>query len=219
MLEQFLAEIIAGILETDRLSDDMAQKLEGDIYVHYGTKREPLNSQWGNLASRNQKHPSIMWCIWTKYGCCTASFSVLQTARCLTTGTLPHRYPLQLTSQDPELNSEGWRLIKVLWSLVIYNCCSIYRYVAYRRLCYTIWHHLRHRVRRVLRSCAVVIICKTFPSADGLYNGFTTASTERSFPTLHYLKTYLHSTMKEDWLNGLAKMQIHHDIHTDPESE
>jgi len=57
-------------------------------------------------------------------------------------------------------------------TLITCYFCSVYRYLAYRRLCYTIWHRLGHRVRRVLPSCAVVTIRKTFPSADGLYTGF-----------------------------------------------
>jgi len=51
-------------------------------------------------------------------------------------------------------------------------CYSIYRYLAYRRLCYTVWHRLGHRIRRVLPCCTVVAIRNTFPSSDGIYTGF-----------------------------------------------
>ena len=42
-----VAAIIAGILEVDRLSDEMAQKLEGDISVvqSYGTRAQ-LMLRW-----------------------------------------------------------------------------------------------------------------------------------------------------------------------------
>jgi len=39
------------------------------------------------------------------------------------------------------------------------------------------------------------------------------ATAERSFSSLRLLKTYLHSTMKEERLNGLALMNIHKGIH------
>jgi len=60
----------------------------------------------------------------------------------------------------------------LLTDFIICNCCSIYRYLAYRRLSYTVWHLLGHGVRRVLPSCAVLAIRKTFPSTDGQYTGF-----------------------------------------------
>lgn len=40
----------------------------------------------------------------------------------------------------------------------------------------------------------------------------TTATPERSFSTLRYLKTYLRSTMGADRLNGLALMYIHKNV-------
>ncbi|KAJ4426350.1 hypothetical protein ANN_27164 [Periplaneta americana] len=40
----------------------------------------------------------------------------------------------------------------------------------------------------------------------------TTATPERSFSTLRYLKTYLRSTMTADRLNGLALMYIHKNV-------
>lgn len=45
----------------------------------------------------------------------------------------------------------------------------------------------------------------------------TTATGERSFPTLKLLKTYLRSTMSENCLNGLAIMNIHAMINIDIE--
>ena len=43
----------------------------------------------------------------------------------------------------------------------------------------------------------------------------TTASGERSFSALKYLKNYLRSTMGEDRLNGLAHLYINRDINLD----
>lgn len=43
------------------------------------------------------------------------------------------------------------------------------------------------------------------------------ASAERSFSSLRRLKTYLRNTMKEDRLNGLALLTIHHDMLLDVE--
>ncbi|KAJ4448768.1 hypothetical protein ANN_00159 [Periplaneta americana] len=40
----------------------------------------------------------------------------------------------------------------------------------------------------------------------------TTATSDRSFSTLRYLKTYLRSTMGADRLNGLALMYIHKNV-------
>jgi hypothetical protein len=40
----------------------------------------------------------------------------------------------------------------------------------------------------------------------------TTATGERSFSALKYLKNYLSSTMCEDRLNGLSQMYINRDI-------
>lgn len=43
----------------------------------------------------------------------------------------------------------------------------------------------------------------------------SSASSERSFSTLKYLKTYLRNTMSQDRLNGLALMYVHRDKHID----
>ncbi|XP_021364447.1 52 kDa repressor of the inhibitor of the protein kinase-like [Mizuhopecten yessoensis] len=43
----------------------------------------------------------------------------------------------------------------------------------------------------------------------------TTAKCERSISTIRRLKTYLHSTMKSERLNGLALMTIHYGISVD----
>ncbi|XP_060782672.1 52 kDa repressor of the inhibitor of the protein kinase-like [Neoarius graeffei] len=45
----------------------------------------------------------------------------------------------------------------------------------------------------------------------------STASAERSFSTLRHLKTYLHNTMSDTRLTGLALMNIHFDMETDSE--
>ncbi|ELT92905.1 hypothetical protein CAPTEDRAFT_59361, partial [Capitella teleta] len=44
----------------------------------------------------------------------------------------------------------------------------------------------------------------------------TTATGERSFSSLKYIKSYLRSTMGEDRLNGLAHLFINRDIRIDP---
>ena len=46
----------------------------------------------------------------------------------------------------------------------------------------------------------------------------TTATGERSFSNLKYMKNYLRSTMNEPRLNGLAHIYINHDIALDYES-
>lgn len=56
-------------------------------------------------------------------------------------------------------------------------------------------------VRKILRVMAVLPV--------------TTTTNERSFSTLHRLKTYLRSTMGEDCLNGLASLNIHRDVNVD----
>ena len=43
----------------------------------------------------------------------------------------------------------------------------------------------------------------------------TTATNERSFRALKYLKTYLRNTTKEMRLNGLALLYVHRDISLD----
>ena len=45
----------------------------------------------------------------------------------------------------------------------------------------------------------------------------TTATNERSFSALKYLKTYLRNTTKEMRLNGLALLYVHRDISLDLE--
>lgn len=44
----------------------------------------------------------------------------------------------------------------------------------------------------------------------------TTATNERSFSSLKRLKSYLRNSMEESRLNGLALLNIHHDIHISP---
>ena len=56
-----------------------------------------------------------------------------------------------------------------------------------------------------------------YPTIDKLLKIFVTLSvttcvSERSFSTLHILKTYLTSTMTQSWLNGLALLYIHREI-------
>ena len=46
----------------------------------------------------------------------------------------------------------------------------------------------------------------------------TTATGERSFSALKYIKNYLRSTMGEERLNGLAHMYINRDIELDYDS-
>jgi hypothetical protein len=43
----------------------------------------------------------------------------------------------------------------------------------------------------------------------------SSATAERSFSSLKRIKTYLRSTMVEDWLNGLALMHIHRNYQID----
>ena len=61
---------------------------------------------------------------------------------------------------------------------------------------------------------------ETYPSLEVLFHilatlPVTTATNERSFSALKYLKTYLRSTMKEIRLNGLALLYVHRDISLD----
>jgi len=42
-----------------------------------------------------------------------------------------------------------------------------------------------------------------------------TCTSERSFPTLRRVKTYLHSTMGSHRLNGLALLNIHREVQID----
>ena len=57
----------------------------------------------------------------------------------------------------------------------------------------------------------------TYPSLEVLLqilttNPVTTASNERLFSALRYLKTYLRFTTKEDRLNGLVLLFVHRDL-------
>ncbi|XP_033729534.1 P2X purinoceptor 7-like [Pecten maximus] len=47
---------------------------------------------------------------------------------------------------------------------------ELYRYIAYRRFVRWVWHRLGRKQRKVLPSCVVLKIRKTFPSED--YTGF-----------------------------------------------
>ena len=73
------------------------------------------------------------------------------------------------------------------------------------------------RPKRVLEALSNVSILGTFPSISILLRTFatipvTTATRERSFSALKYVKSYLRSTMREDRLNGLAQLFINKDL-------
>lgn len=56
----------------------------------------------------------------------------------------------------------------------------------------------------ILKNCCVIPV--------------TTATAERSFSTLRYLKNYLRNTMDTERLNGLALLFIHKDIEVKAEN-
>lgn len=56
----------------------------------------------------------------------------------------------------------------------------------------------------ILKNCCVIPV--------------TTATAERSFSTLRYLKNYLRNTMDTEILNGLALLFIHKDIEVKAEN-
>lgn len=64
-----------------------------------------------------------------------------------------------------------------------------------------------------LNLCSEII----FPNTHNIFKIFstipvTTATTERTFSTLRYLKSYLRSTIAPDRLNGLALLHIHREV-------
>jgi hypothetical protein len=82
-------------------------------------------------------------------------------------------------------------------------------------------HWRRHAVHQrptvVLEALKSAVSLSTYPCIDILLRIFatlpvTTASSERSFSALKYLKNYLRSTMGENRLNGLALVYIHRDM-------
>jgi len=50
-----------------------------------------------------------------------------------------------------------------------------FRYLAYRRFVYLVWHRLGHGKRKVLSACVATSIKETFPDAHGTYVGFRAA--------------------------------------------
>jgi hypothetical protein len=89
---------------------------------------------------------------------------------------------------------------------------------------YMRWQHYWQRqpttVKRpdcVVETLRVTAKLGTYPSVSVLLRIFatlpvTTATGERSFSSLKYLKNYLRSTMGDERLNGLAHMYINRDI-------
>jgi lysozyme family protein len=68
-----------------------------------------------------------------------------------------------------------------------------------------------------VESLQVAVGLGTYPAISAMLQIFatlpvTTATGERSFSALKYLKNYLRSTMTEDRLNGLAHLYINRDI-------
>jgi len=82
------------------------------------------------------------------------------------------------------------------------------------------WQRQPATVKRpdsVVEALRVAAVLGTYPSISILLRIFailpvTTATGERSFSALKYIKNYLRSTMGEERLNGLAHMYINRDI-------
>ena len=81
------------------------------------------------------------------------------------------------------------------------------------------WQHVAvgSRPKSVLNALTVAEELGTFPNIAILLRIFatlpvTTATSERSFSALKFLKNYLRSTMIQDRLNGLALLYVHRDI-------
>ena len=95
---------------------------------------------------------------------------------------------------------------------------------------YMLWHQYWNRqeaaVERpdnVLDALAIVSQLGTYPALSVLLRIFatlpvTTATGERSFSALKYIKNYLRSTMTDERLNGLANLYINRDIEADYDS-
>jgi hypothetical protein len=87
------------------------------------------------------------------------------------------------------------------------------------------WERQPDNVQRpdtVIDSLNIAIELGTYPALSTLLQIFatlpvTTATGERSFSSLKYIKSYLRSTMSEDRLNGLAHLYINRDIPIDYE--
>lgn len=76
------------------------------------------------------------------------------------------------------------------------------------------------RPDRVIDALCVAVDLGTYPAVAVMLQIFatipvTTATGERSFSALKYIKNYLRSTMGEQRLNGLAHMFINRDIDID----
>jgi len=88
---------------------------------------------------------------------------------------------------------------------------------------YMRWQHYRarqdpdRRPRNVLDALKVAQELGTFPCVAMLLQIYatlpvTTATNERSFSALKYIKNYLRSTMSDNRLTGLALLYVHRDI-------
>ena len=78
-------------------------------------------------------------------------------------------------------------------------------------------HEPHERPGNVLDALKVSTELGTFPAVSTPLKivatlPVTTATSERSFSALKYIKNYLRSTMSDDRLNGLALLFVHRDI-------
>lgn len=103
---------------------------------------------------------------------------------------------------------------------------------------FQLWHEKFHSVesvrlvsesknnKRTVSNTAIIALneCdkRFFPNVHILLKllctlPISTSTPERTFSTLKRIKTYLRNTMSETRLNGLASLNIHREIHVDPE--
>ena len=78
----------------------------------------------------------------------------------------------------------------------------------------------RYKPNDPLQALIIAVEMDSYPSLAFLIRilatlPVTTATNERSFSALKYLRTYLRNTTKEVRLNGLALLYVHRDISLD----
>jgi hypothetical protein len=104
---------------------------------------------------------------------------------------------IQNHSQSSDIDGIGlFDEMKTLRNIIPENVCTLIELLRFLHL---------NRLQEVFPNVSIVLrIVLTIP--------VTVASGERSFSKLKLIKTYLRASMKQDRLNGLAKLSIEKDV-------
>ncbi|KAJ4427980.1 hypothetical protein ANN_23993 [Periplaneta americana] len=172
---------------------------------------EKLPSKYGVHSEEiRTMHNSHLQCL-TKFRCKNMRLGTFNLRHYCSAGPTP--WP----ARSPDMNPLEFYLWTCLKSLVYASAVPNVEVLQQRTEhgCGIVLNDLKGlcNVQRSLRRCNEII----FPCTRKVLKLFctlpvTTATPERSFSTLRYLKTYLRSTMGADRLNGLALMYIHKNV-------